>query len=166
MPGVLIETGFITNPAEEKYLNSEEGQEYIASAIFRAFRDYKIDIESKSGVSFANTALVEYEDSTLHSEAKDSLGFDPPLYFKVQISSSSNEIPLDSDIFKNFTNVEEFKTNNAYKYAVGKKIKYDDIVEYSKLVKNKYPDAFIIAIKNGEIISIQEALHELYNKQN
>ncbi len=166
MPSVLIETGFITNPAEEKYLNSDEGQEFIASAIFRAFRDYKIDIESKSGISFANATLINQEDSILNIKAKDSLGFDPPLYFKVQISSSSNEIPLDSDIFEDFNNVEEFKTNNAYKYAVGKKIKYDDIVEYSKGVKNKYPDAFIIAIKNGKIISIQEALHELYNKQN
>ena len=30
MPSVLTETGFITNPAEEKYLNSKEGQDYIA----------------------------------------------------------------------------------------------------------------------------------------
>lgn len=166
MPSVLIETGFITNPDEEKYLNSEEGQEYIASAIFRAFRDYKTDIESKSGVSFVNASLINQEDTVLNSENDDSLGFDPPLYFKVQISSSANEIPLDSEIFEDFNNVEEFKANNAYKYAVGKKLKYDDIVEYSKFVKDKYPDAFIIAIKNGEIISIQEALHELYNKQN
>ncbi|MGD2033766.1 MAG: N-acetylmuramoyl-L-alanine amidase, partial [Bacteroidales bacterium] len=86
--------------------------------------------------------------------------------FKVQISSSSNEIPLDSDLFTDFNDVEEFRSDNAYKYAVGKKLKYDDIVEYSKLVKSRFPDAFIIAVKNGEIISVREALHELYNKQN
>jgi N-acetylmuramoyl-L-alanine amidase len=40
MPSVLIETGFITNAAEEKFLNSQQGQDYLASAIFRACRDY------------------------------------------------------------------------------------------------------------------------------
>lgn len=40
MPSVLIEVGFISNGAEEIYLNSIYGQEIIASAIFRAIRDY------------------------------------------------------------------------------------------------------------------------------
>lgn len=41
MPAVLIELGFLTNPAEEDFLNSERGQSYMASAIFRAIRDFK-----------------------------------------------------------------------------------------------------------------------------
>ena len=36
MPSVLTETGFITNPDEEKFLNSKEGQDQITSAIFKA----------------------------------------------------------------------------------------------------------------------------------
>ena len=66
MPGVLIETGFITNPEEEKYLMSEEGQDYIASAIFRAFRDYKQFIESRSVYTHINsdnkTDTIIYEE--------------------------------------------------------------------------------------------------------
>lgn len=46
MPSVLVEVGFLTNRLEEKYLNDKLGQTYIASAIFRAFRDYKDEIES------------------------------------------------------------------------------------------------------------------------
>ncbi len=45
MPSVLVEVGFITNTEEEKYLNSTEGQEYMASAIFRAFKQYKQTID-------------------------------------------------------------------------------------------------------------------------
>lgn len=45
MPSVLIETGFISNQKEEKLLASEEGQNYIASAIFRAIKDYKKSVE-------------------------------------------------------------------------------------------------------------------------
>ena len=40
MPSVLIEVGFITNKSEEAYLNTEYGQDIIASAIYRAIRDY------------------------------------------------------------------------------------------------------------------------------
>ena len=50
MPSVLVETGFITNPTEEKFLNSKLGQDYLASAIFRACRDYINEIDSKSGL--------------------------------------------------------------------------------------------------------------------
>lgn len=46
MPSVLVEMGYMTNPKEEKYLNDELGQTYIASGIFRAIRDYKNDIET------------------------------------------------------------------------------------------------------------------------
>ena len=46
MPSVLVELGFLTNLEEENFLNDELGQVYMASAIFRAFRDYKIEVES------------------------------------------------------------------------------------------------------------------------
>jgi N-acetylmuramoyl-L-alanine amidase len=45
MPGVLVEIGFITNPQEEAYLNSEKGQHEVAMAIFRGIRAYKYEIE-------------------------------------------------------------------------------------------------------------------------
>lgn len=47
MPSVLIETGFLTNPKERRYLTSERGQTYIASGIFRAFRNYRNTMNSK-----------------------------------------------------------------------------------------------------------------------
>jgi N-acetylmuramoyl-L-alanine amidase len=46
MPSVLIETGFLTNSTEEKFLAGEEGQELIASGIYRAFKEYKNEVES------------------------------------------------------------------------------------------------------------------------
>jgi len=45
MPSVLIETGFLSNPEEEKFLTSEKGQQYIASAICRAFCKFKAKLE-------------------------------------------------------------------------------------------------------------------------
>ena len=45
MPSILIECGFLTNPNEEDFLHSELGQDYISSAIFRAFKTYKLSLE-------------------------------------------------------------------------------------------------------------------------
>ena len=45
MPSILIELGFLTNPAEEDFLNSENGKAYMSSAIFRGFKDYKELVE-------------------------------------------------------------------------------------------------------------------------
>jgi N-acetylmuramoyl-L-alanine amidase len=41
MPSVLVELGYITNSQEARYLNSDRGQTYLASGIFRAVREYK-----------------------------------------------------------------------------------------------------------------------------
>ena len=46
MPSVLIEVGFLTNQKEEKFLSEESGQNLIASGIYRAFKDYKTQVES------------------------------------------------------------------------------------------------------------------------
>ncbi|MDR8392175.1 N-acetylmuramoyl-L-alanine amidase [Aliifodinibius sp. S!AR15-10] len=45
MPAILIETGFISNPSEQRYLTSDYGQSIIASALFRAIRNYKLEYE-------------------------------------------------------------------------------------------------------------------------
>lgn len=42
---VLIESGFLTNPAEECYLNDKANQSYTAAGICRAFREYKRELE-------------------------------------------------------------------------------------------------------------------------
>jgi N-acetylmuramoyl-L-alanine amidase len=47
MPAILVETGFISNPEEEDYLNSEKGQQEIAEAITRAVKRYKYSLENK-----------------------------------------------------------------------------------------------------------------------
>ena len=46
MPSILVETGFLTNKTEETYLNSEDGQDYMASAVYRAFKEFKIEMEA------------------------------------------------------------------------------------------------------------------------
>jgi len=63
MPSVLIETGFLTNPAEEKYLTSEKGQDALAHSFFNAFKNYKASVESgETGVATEKKSPPPEED--------------------------------------------------------------------------------------------------------
>ena len=46
MPSVLVEVGFLTNKKEEKFLSEEQGQDQIAAGIYKAFKEYKTQIEA------------------------------------------------------------------------------------------------------------------------
>jgi N-acetylmuramoyl-L-alanine amidase len=47
MPAALIEIGFLTNATEQDYLKTDNGQNYIASGIYRAFKEYKNEVSAK-----------------------------------------------------------------------------------------------------------------------
>ncbi|MCS6822876.1 MAG: N-acetylmuramoyl-L-alanine amidase [Cytophagaceae bacterium] len=46
MPSVLVELGFLTHTQEEKFLNSAQNRIYMASAIYRALKEYKEELEN------------------------------------------------------------------------------------------------------------------------
>lgn len=56
-PAILVELGFLSNPNEARYMNSEYGQTILASAIFRAVRDFKQEYDRS--IHQTNTASNE-----------------------------------------------------------------------------------------------------------
>lgn len=54
MPSILVELGFLSNPSEAAFMRSEDGQAYLASAIFRAIRDYKSEYDRGLHLSVSN----------------------------------------------------------------------------------------------------------------
>jgi N-acetylmuramoyl-L-alanine amidase len=171
MPSVLVETGFISNPEEARFLKSEHGQDVLATSIYRAFRKYKSDIESRSMFvsnnhghkdSVTGSRSHKAEEAPEKPETSDSDSSSvKPVEFFVQIASSKKSIPLKKGSFKGLEHVEELKINDSYKYVVGRKTSYREVYEYSKIVKNYFPDAFIIALRNGKIIPVREAIKEI-----
>lgn len=63
MPAILIETGFITNHDDERYLNSDKGQQELAECITRAVKKYKEDIDHTSTAVAAIQKPVENNDT-------------------------------------------------------------------------------------------------------
>ena len=89
MPSVLTEIGYLTNPSEERFLGSETGQKYIASGLFRAFREYKDEIEGITKTytdEFENQEPYKMtkEDSIIFAQLNNSKSVDPDSNVKEQ----------------------------------------------------------------------------------
>jgi len=73
MPSVLIETGFLTNTEEHNFLAAKKGQDLMAAAIYRAFIDYKSEIE---GITYEDglktDTITDYKAKSGYIEIKDT----------------------------------------------------------------------------------------------
>ncbi len=156
MPSVLIETGFITNASEEKYLMSEDGQTYLASAIYRAFKEYKLDIENKS---LFNSIQQKTEITPGNNLAIDDIPENITV-FMVQIASSANQLQENDTLYNEFRNLKVITKDNSYKYLSGNFSTYQEAIDYSKTLSDRYPGAFVVAVKNNKIIPLKEALQD------
>jgi N-acetylmuramoyl-L-alanine amidase len=157
MPSVLTETGFITNPEEEKFLNSKEGQDKIASAIFKACGDYITDIENKSSkFPVKNQNQASNPDNSAQSNTKPG-----EIMFMVQIATSSAKIEIKPENFSGLKDVTELSGQDQLKYATGSFSDYSAAVNYRKEIESIYPDAFVIAVKDNKILPLQQALDQI-----
>jgi len=158
MPSVLIETGFLPNPTEEKFIGSSEGQEKMSSAMFRAFENYKNQMEGKPVAAIPMEIVEKLPESKtpeLSVEQADSSG----LVFRVQIETSDRKVALNSSRFKGL-DVFEYQENNIYKYCTGTfKNDLSGAKNYkNELIEKGFNHAFVAAFLNGERISIEKAI--------
>ncbi len=136
MPTVLVECGFLTNETEAKYLNTSYGQEIIASAIFRASREF-----FKRRHPNINFSPAEKTEQNVAGN----------IVYKVQIMSSIDPLETDIPEFKKLGYpVERVMMSNAnsmykYKYYIGPFDSKKDAKKAQKEVQDKgYKDAFVV----------------------
>jgi N-acetylmuramoyl-L-alanine amidase len=138
MPSVLVELGFLTNPEEEDFLISNKGQEYMASALFRAFRDYRV-------AQGLGTGSIE-ESLKLNKETKVTDG----VWFKVQITSSPTQLDKSSSIFRGLQDVDMYLSGGLYKYTVGNFRQAEEAhTRKRELREQGFDGAFVAAFKDG-----------------
>lgn len=145
MPGILVETGFITNPNDERYLRSDDGQSYIASAIYRAFKEYKLMVEDPSN------------KATMALAGDHEVAPDKEIRFRVQFASSSKKKSLAK--FNDIEDVRVYKHNGIFKYTSGNETSYDAAIRRQNELRlsKKYRDAFIVAFQGDQRIDLDEA---------
>lgn len=85
--------------------------------------------------------------------------------FKVQILASSRMLRPGSSQFKGLENVEFYKEGGLIKYTCGASENYNEINRLRKTLIDKFPQAFIIAFKNGEKVNVGQAIKEFKSKK-
>lgn len=181
MPSILVELGFISNPTEERYLNSEVGKKALANSIFQAFLTYKEEQkmrleESKGGtlpeVKLQQSTTSQPSSSTTSASAtpqktpvaatstQTQKATQQVPVFKVQILTSSKPLSPKDRQFKGLKSIDFYKENRLYKYTYGSSTNYNEILRIKKDISKRIKDAFIIAFKNGKKMDTATAIRE------
>jgi len=180
-PSILIETGFLTNKTEEKYLISNEGQENLAKSIFTAFEDYKNTVE-KGSTRFTPPVLVNQEENKtlpsiqidtpteVNSPPKDITAFPSPadvtfnsnntkgIVYKVQIKSTNRLLSKSDRAYTLFDNLKYEQIDGLYKYAYAPFFEYSSALKVLKTARTAgFNDAFIVVYKDGSKLSALDA---------
>lgn len=172
MPSILVELGFISTPEEERYLNTDSGQNALARSIYRAFLIYKKEQEARSGdtpstndndmsprSSSTSSSKKRQEESTVLSNVSVPL-------FKVQILASTRPIPEGSKELKGLKNVDYYQEKGMYKYTCGSSTDYNEIQRLKRQLSHRFKGAFIIAFKNGKKTDVETAIREYKKNKN
>lgn len=180
MPSVLVETGFLTNPDEEKILTNDAYQTKMAAAIFNAFVDYKLEVDKKNGV-VGNDANVVKEEIKINTPDTTKVEVvkkeenpiveknnvdESKVVFKVQITTSSKELDLKASNFNGLDGVNMYSDGGIFKYTYGKSNNFDEIKKMQDTARQKgYTSAFVVAFKNGERIKDLNVAREMANNK-
>ncbi|MEY4432735.1 MAG: hypothetical protein RLZZ44_865 [Bacteroidota bacterium] len=178
MPRVLIEMGFVSNPVEGELLNSDEGQNDLAQAIANAIISYRNEyfgdgsLEIKELKPTKRIVNKVVKDTLIEEKSKETkvtteikkqeIKNENPalsLVYKVQIGVSVKKVALEAKNFKGLEPISMETYKKSFIYMYGETSDYEIAKQLLKEAKNKgYQSAFLLAFKNGEKISIQEAL--------
>lgn len=166
MPSVLTEIGFLTNPEEEHFLGSSKGQDYIATGLFKAFRQYKDEIEGTVKkydddfekqvpykLSKEDSLLIEADKKSNHSNKSDSTNFE-------QVENKK-ENKKDNEVKKDEKEIVKSNTPIIYKVQIAssdKKIKLDSDKFKGVEMPGEYVEKGIYKYTAGECRTHNDAL--------
>lgn len=159
MPSVLIETGFLTNIEEEKFLSDAANQKKMSTAMFNAFEKYKKELEGiDSQAKPIDGSTTPGDSSTSNTDVKVEAK-DEDVYFRVQIETSETKISPTATKFKGVS-VKEYQQDNLYKYTAGD---FKNDFKSATSLKNElrakgFSNAFVVAFQNGERINLEKAI--------
>jgi len=168
MPGVLIETGFLSNQQDEKFLLSDAGQELIASAIYRAFREYKHQKEFGTAAPPDTSLIVRNKPDSLKLKVNNEDTSMPPakkeetlvarIHYKVQFATSPENKELDMQQFHELNNVKMYRQEGLCKYTSGDFATLQEASVLRKgIIEKGYKDAFVVVFLGDKRITLKEA---------
>ena len=107
----------------------------------------------------------EVKKAELKKEVKKAELADAPV-FKLQIFVGSRNLRKGDAHFKGETDYDSFQEGNLVKYTLGASTNYNEIYRLRKEKLDKFPEAFIIAFKNGQKYDVNQAIREFKQNRN
>ena len=157
MPAVLIELGFISNPADLKVLNSENGRNDIANKLFSAFKSFKTSYDSSLNAKTETSAPVqqtvaEQKPAPKEEQPAPQKTIEENVYYGVQIMGLGRLLKNGDPALKGLeTQAVKSPDSSIYKYVVGKYSDREAAVKSLPAVKKKFPEAFPVKVEGTTV---------------
>lgn len=149
MPSVLVETGFISNPEEEDYLNHH--QDEIANCIFQAFVKYLGDIRG-----IAPASLLKSPEQPGGAAAVYQGPQEKDVVYRIQLMASDTPYQPNDDRFRKLdgnivTEPVKVHHDKMYRFLLGSFTNYAEASErLDKIKLMGFKDAFIVGYRDGK----------------
>ena len=162
MPSVLIETGYLSNNGDEAFLKTGKGQDLLASSILDAFKDYKYEVESGTGLSkIPDLSTVEIAPKKGYGSAED-IPIASDVIFRVQLAASKIEIVTSAKKWQKLDSFMIVEEEGRYKYLSGSFFSFSEANKARKVLRAAgFKGAFVVCYSNGQRISREKALELL-----
>ena len=156
MPSVLVELGYLSNPKEEAFLLSKNGQSLLASAIYRAFKSYKLEFEKENAIAAKPTAVKPKPVKKPVHQSKT--GTTSKVDYRVQFYTSAYLFKSPQKKFPQLSQISHYRSGSVYKYTSGHFSSLKSAARMQNKIRSLgYKDAFVVAFYRGKRISIRQA---------
>lgn len=144
MPSVLLETGFLSNATDAKYLKSNKGQSNIAKAVANAVMDYRDYVQSNVSGSQHSAQIQELPN--VEQSNKGSI-------YRIQIMASRKSLRPYDPTFKELTPITKESAGNLNRYYFGNTRNKQDALKLLREAKNRgFTQAVIVEFRDGKRI--------------
>ena len=140
MPSVLVELDFICNPDMERFLNSENGRKKCARALANAISAYYT--HHRRGAASSQAIPSGEEEQPASSK---------PTYH-VQFMTSGSQLADGDKRLSGIDDAAFYREDGVYKYYSGTFPSLSKARKRLAAVRKKYPEAFIIKLRDGKRI--------------
>lgn len=151
MPAILVELGYMSNVAEERFINTDDAQSTFANALYQGFKQYKKKWDKRQLSSSDDSKVDEPKDEPKpqQTEQTEPEQQNPPqqqtsgnVVWKIQFLTSDKLLKDGARQFKGLSPVSYYKEKGHYKYTYGSSPTSRGLNKHLRMVTKLFPGAF------------------------
>lgn len=158
MPAVLLELGFISNPADLKVLTSVDGRNDIADKLLEAFSSFKSAYDASLNAKHTDNQhqAADVEKGQLKPDQDVAVSSDSEEYYGIQIMGLGRLLKNGDPALKGLeVQPVKSKGSNIYKYVTGRFSDRKSAESQINIVRKKFPEAFLVKVEGSNVIRLR-----------